>query len=156
MTTARKPSARPGRPGFATERPEEPTNSLGLKTGNVVELARQVKEGLPYGALTRLQRQSQLPLDAIAGAVRIPRRTLARRKGQGRLTGPESERLLRLATVFDRAVALFDGDAAGARAWLQSPTKALGNQTPLATVETEVGARAVEDLIGRLEHGVFS
>jgi putative toxin-antitoxin system antitoxin component (TIGR02293 family) len=129
---------------------------LGLKTDNIMQLAKQVKTGLPYRALAQLHSRSQLSMEAIARVVRIPRRTLARRKRQGRLTGSESERLLRLATVFDKALALFDGDVAGARTWLQSPIKALGNITPLATVETEIGARDVEDIIGRLEHGVFT
>jgi putative toxin-antitoxin system antitoxin component (TIGR02293 family) len=56
---------------------------------------------------------------------------------------------------FDKAVGLFEGDVAAARAWLETPSKALGSETPLAAVETEIGAREVEDLIGRLEHGVF-
>jgi putative toxin-antitoxin system antitoxin component (TIGR02293 family) len=40
--------------------------------------------------------------------------------------------------------------------WLKSPQKALGGKTPLEYSDTEPGAREVEDLLGRLEHGVFS
>ena len=43
-----------------------------------------------------------------------------------------------------------------ARRWLSSPQRALGGSTPLSLARTEVGAGLVEDLIGRLEHGVFS
>jgi uncharacterized protein (DUF2384 family) len=40
--------------------------------------------------------------------------------------------------------------------WLRSPNRALGGESPLALSKTEVGAREVENLIGRLEHGVFT
>jgi putative toxin-antitoxin system antitoxin component (TIGR02293 family) len=74
----------------------------------------------------------------------------------GRFAPDESERLLRVSTVFEKAVELFEGDVAGAVTWLTSPRRALGYQTPLAYSRTELGAREVENLIGRLEHGVFS
>jgi putative toxin-antitoxin system antitoxin component (TIGR02293 family) len=61
-----------------------------------------------------------------------------------------------VAQVFDRATALLDGDASSAAAWFLGPCRGLGGQTPLATAETEIGAAEVEQLIGRLEYGVFS
>ena len=83
-------------------------------------------------------------------------RTLARRKSKGKLSPDESERLLRLSRVFELAVDLFEGDNAAALRWLTSPRKALEGNTPLAYARTEVGAREVENLIGRMEHGVFA
>jgi hypothetical protein len=47
-------------------------------------------------------------------------------------------------------------DPEAARQWLRTPKGALGDATPLAFAATDVGAREVEDLIGRAEHGVFS
>ena len=47
------------------------------------------------------------------------------------MTGAEAERLLRLASLFDKAAALFEGDVAAASAWLRSPAKAFARQTPL-------------------------
>ena len=43
-----------------------------------------------------------------------------------------------------------------ARQWLTSPQYGLGGAVPLEYAETEVGAREVEDLLGRIEHGVYS
>lgn len=74
----------------------------------------------------------------------------------GRVAKEESERLLRLAMIHEQAVNLFEGDATAASDWLARPRKALGGKSPLEAGETEIGAREVEDLIGRLEHGVFS
>src|SRR6266851_5722473 len=58
--------------------------------------------------------------------------------------------------AFEQAVDLFEGDEVGAHRWLTTAKKALENQTPLAYSRTELGAREVENLIGRLEHGVFA
>ena len=48
------------------------------------------------------------------------------------------------------------GDQERARAWFKEPKKALGMKTPLQYADTEPGAREVENLLGRLEYGVFS
>ncbi len=130
--------------------------SLGLTATRTDELVRQVERGLSFKALKSLGALSGLALSVIASVLGIPERTLARRKAAGRLAPDESERLLRVSTIFERAVELFEGDVAAAVTWLTSPKKALGNETPLEYSHTEPGAREVENLIGRLEHGVFS
>ena len=92
----------------------------------------------------------------MAELVQIKPRTLDRRKNEGRLQPDESDRLLRAAKVFGKAIALFEGDVPFAKEWLSSRQAALGGAVPLEMAKTDVGAREVEDLIGRLEHGVFS
>jgi putative toxin-antitoxin system antitoxin component (TIGR02293 family) len=130
--------------------------SLGLSASNSAELIQQVERGFSFKTLHTLESRSGLPGAALAGLVGIPERTLARRKSKGKFTPEESERLLRLGTVFEQAVELFEGDRAAALRWLTAPRKALEGKTPLAYARTELGAREVEDLIGRLEYGVVS
>lgn len=130
--------------------------SLGLSADDVISVVKQVDAGFPFATLVRFQRESGLPLSGLASLLRIPPRTLVRRRAAGRLDPEESERLLRVATLFEQAAALFEGDVASAREWLTRPKKALKGETPLHLARTEVGAREVERLIGRLEHGVFS
>ena len=133
-----------------------PAGTLGLRTDDIVTLVKAVQSGFSFATMVRFQNNSGLPVSVIANVLGMPLRALARRRTSGKLSGPESERLLRLAGVFEKAQALFEGDRARAVEWLQVPNQALGNRAPLDLVETEVGARAVEDLIGRLEYGVFS
>jgi len=130
--------------------------SLGLSASNSAELIQQVERGFSFKTLHTLESRSGLPGAALAGLVGIPERTLARRRSKGKFTPEESERLLRLGTVFEQAVELFEGDSAAALRWLTAPRKALEGKTPLAYARTELGAREVEDLIGRLEYGVVS
>jgi putative toxin-antitoxin system antitoxin component (TIGR02293 family) len=129
---------------------------LTLSAAGVMSVVRHLKGGLPYRVVTQFQKASQLPLATIARVTQISPRTMARRKQAGRLTRGEAERLFRLSQIYRQAVRLFDGDAAGARRWLQSPNAALGDESPLSLAESEFGAREVENVIGRLEHGVFA
>ena len=131
-------------------------SSLGMKVTTTTKLIEELERGLPFKALERLTELSGIALTAIVRAIGIPERTLARRKATGRLAPEESERLLRISSIFERTVDLFEGDIAGAVNWLTTPKKAFDGRLPLDYSRTELGAREVENLIGRLEHGVFS
>ena len=130
--------------------------SLGLTATRTEDLIRQIERGLAFNSLRKLEGFSGVEAGAIALAIGIPERTLARRKAAGRLSPDESERLLRISGVIEKAVELFDGDVSAAISWLTAPKAALVNHSPLEYSRTELGAREVEGLIGRLEHGVFS
>ncbi|HSC29652.1 MAG TPA: antitoxin Xre/MbcA/ParS toxin-binding domain-containing protein [Vicinamibacterales bacterium] len=129
---------------------------LGLDAFESDDLLRAVQKGLPYRALERLRRNTALPLARIIDVLGIPRRTLSRRKREGRFLPDESDRLLRVSRLFGRALALFEGDREAALEWLTARQPAFGGVAPLDMARTELGAREVERLIGRLEHGVFS
>lgn len=129
---------------------------LGLDPMDTARLVERVEEGLSFGALERLRQNMGLSMDEMAGLVQIKPRTLDRRKKEGWLHPEESDRVLRASRVFGGAIALFEGDGEGALGWLSMPQRALGGAVPLEMARTEVGAREVEGLIGRLEHGVFS
>jgi putative toxin-antitoxin system antitoxin component (TIGR02293 family) len=131
-------------------------SALGLTAANAPELIQQLERGFPFKTLQTLESRSGLALSRLAAVIGIPERTLARRKLSRKLTPEESERLLRISAVFENAVDLFDGDVPAAVKWLTTPRKALGDRPPLAYARTEPGAREVENLIGRLEHGIFS
>ena len=145
-----------GHPAHKTARFKITGESLGFSIETVSDLIRAVMRGFSYQALIAFETNSGLSLQTLAETIGIPERTLARRKAAGRLAPEESERLLRLSSIFEKAVDLFEGDVPSAVHWLSVPKRALGNHTPLQYARTEIGAREVENLIGRLEHGVFS
>ena len=133
-----------------------PGASLGLPRTNSSGLIRAVKQGLPFRAIEDLADVSGVSLADLASLSGIPSRTLARRRSAKRLSAEESERVLRLAMIFEKAAVMFYGDTAATLEWLRLPKKALGGESPLEYATTELGAREVENLIGRIEHGVFS
>lgn len=125
-------------------------NLVGNPKGKVGPTSTE--DGLPRAAFDRLQQALGLPRQEIAEAVMIPIRTLNRRT---RLQTPEADRVLRFAFLLQRAIEVL-GDIDHAREWLSKPKRALGGATPVQTARTEFGARQVEQLLGRIEHGVFS
>lgn len=129
---------------------------VGLRSQDPLDISKRVAKGLSFAALERFQRNSGLSLGDLAEAVVIPLSTLHRRKKERRLEPQESDRLLRASRVFGRALELFEGDVGAARRWLATPQGALGGERPLALARTDVGAREVEALLDRLEHGVLT
>ncbi|HWZ82481.1 MAG TPA: antitoxin Xre-like helix-turn-helix domain-containing protein [Terriglobales bacterium] len=139
-----------------SSRTQLPGRALGLEVETLPELIRRVDRGFGYRALESMAARSGIVVAELASTVGIPQRTLARRKVSGRLTPEESERLLRISMVFESALELFEGDRAAAVKWLHTPRPVFDGQTPMAYSRTELGAREVDNLIGRLERGVFS
>jgi putative toxin-antitoxin system antitoxin component (TIGR02293 family) len=89
-------------------------------------------------------------------ALVVPKRTLARRKAANEpLTVEETDKALRLERIAVQAERVF-GDVEKARRWLRKPKRELNGQTPLAYLASEVGARAVEEMLFRVEHGIFA
>ena len=120
---------------------------------NVNERMDAVKRGLPITHLHDFLEKTGLPPDAVFVVLKLKKEEVENRE---KLTPEESERLWRLASVFGTALALFEGDSKRAIEWLSARQKALGNSSPLEHVKTEPGAAEVQELIGRIEHGVFS
>ena len=112
-----------------------------------------LKAGLPADRVDALTAALGVPVARLADVLSIPTSTLARRRKAGRLDRDESERAYRLARLVDRAADVFGSVGAGVE-WLKRPQYALGGEVPLAYADTEPGARAVEDLLGRIDHGI--
>lgn len=92
----------------------------------------------------------------LAELINISDRTLTRRKKQGKLSFHESERALRIAQVVVAALRLFENNAEKANHWLKKSRKIFNGKSPLEYSETAPGAQFVQDVITRIEHGVFS
>jgi len=129
---------------------------LGIKAGRTPELLEHIKRGLDYRSWESFIRNTELRKEDAVNLVQISSRTLSRRKVEGRLHPVESDRLVRAARIFSLASDLFDGNVGSARRWLTAAQPALGGSTPIEYASTEPGAREVEALIGRLEHGIPS
>ena len=115
-----------------------------------------MERGFSYRELEHLRDNVGLSRGELADVVQVKPRTLDRRKKEGHLLPEESDRLLRVSRVFGKALELFEGDPKSAREWPSAPQRALGGAVPLDMARTDIGAREVEALAGRLEHGVFS
>jgi putative toxin-antitoxin system antitoxin component (TIGR02293 family) len=128
---------------------------LGLPLTGLL-LSSAVEQGIGYDKLQILSEALKTTPYEIADTLHISESTLLRRKKDGRLQADESDRLVRLGQIVAKAIQLFEGDQDAAKDWLHRPARALGGATPLKYSQTYLGAQEVEDLIERLEEGVFA
>jgi putative toxin-antitoxin system antitoxin component (TIGR02293 family) len=124
----------------------------GISGGGVV---KDVREGFRFVELEALRDRLELPMDRLAAYLGIARATLHRRKQSGRLTPDESEKVLRFRRLMEQATGIF-GTEDEARRWLGRPKRGLGGAVPLEYAGSEIGAREVEQLLGRIQYSVYS
>jgi putative toxin-antitoxin system antitoxin component (TIGR02293 family) len=129
--------------------------TTGEMTFPPARLVEVLRVGLPVQELNDLQATLAVPMDKLVPMLGISKATLHRRKAEGRLDQAESDRVVRFARLMGKAVEVMESEE-GARQWLNSPQFGLGGAVPLEYAETEVGAREVENLLGRIEYGVYS
>jgi putative toxin-antitoxin system antitoxin component (TIGR02293 family) len=60
-----------------------------------------------------------------------------------------------MARVYANAVELI-GDEEKAVAWLNTANRAIGGERPIDLLDTDLGSRTVEDILGRIAYGVYS
>lgn len=116
---------------------------------------RQIRKGLPMAEFRALAEWLAVSDDELAPLLGISRATFHRRRKVGHLESPESEKLVRFARLLSRATEVFENEDT-AREWLKEPAVSFGGESPLSFADTEIGAREVDYLLGRLEYGVFS
>lgn len=119
----------------------------------VVEKAR---EGLPFAEFARLAGLLDLNIHEQAALLSITERTMARRiADRGTLHPLESERLVLLQKLAEYGVEVFE-DAGKFNRWMRRPLALLGGKSPLQYLDMSTGFVVVEQVLGRLAHGVYS
>jgi putative toxin-antitoxin system antitoxin component (TIGR02293 family) len=118
-----------------------------------LDIVSLVRRGVPTEAVDHFLSASHLTFNAIERHV-LARRTFKRRQDAAQPLDPaESDRLVRLVRVVAAADETF-GDPQKSLIWLGRENRALDGQTPLSLADTDLGARSVETLLGRIGHGI--
>jgi putative toxin-antitoxin system antitoxin component (TIGR02293 family) len=116
------------------------------------DLRDAIREGFPYTVIEELMSASGLTLKELADSLDLSSRSLQRRRRGRRLARFESDRLYRLARIV--AIAHQNlGDRERTTRWLKRPNRALGGLAPVSALDTELGARQVENVLGRIAFG---
>lgn len=126
-----------------------------LAYGTEKPFVEVLRAGFPMSEFHCLQELVAVSEEDLGRLVGISPATLHRRKKTGRLDTPESERVVRIARLFGMSMEVFETKEA-AREWLKCEHPGLADESPLSYMDTEFGAREVENLLGRIDHGVFS
>jgi putative toxin-antitoxin system antitoxin component (TIGR02293 family) len=131
---------------------------LGLKkpVRSSLDLMPVIRKGLPAASLEAVSRRMDQSAIATIESLGLAKRTIARRlHDRETLTSEESERVVRLARVLAEATKVL-GSVVKARSWLRRPNRALGGESPVHMLDTDIGTNAVLEELGRIEHGVFA
>lgn len=114
-----------------------------------------VRQGIPIETIDSITKTLDLTQKELCQIVNIPNRNLSRRKATGFLTPEESEKLHRLVSLVERSIEVFETLPA-ALDFLRTPNPSLNDNKPFELLDTELGAHTVLELLGRIEHGLFS
>ncbi|EAU4783868.1 DUF2384 domain-containing protein [Salmonella enterica subsp. enterica serovar Minnesota] len=136
-------------------RPPRLWQVAGLNNSDGVALLGQINEGLDGKVANLIVDWAKITQNDLRKMSGIPSTTFSR-SVKARFSPEQSERLVRIIRVIDRAVDLFEGNKEEAQKWLNEPNKALNWKVPAELMASETGAYEVIKLITRLEHGVYS
>jgi putative toxin-antitoxin system antitoxin component (TIGR02293 family) len=116
---------------------------------------REIERGVPITLLEEFSVYSSLALKDLLEVV-IPARTLKhRRQRQQPLSLDESDRLARVARIYELAVKVY-GDRDDGRKWLTGAKRRFDGKTALAMLRTEAGEKAVQDFLIQIDEGYFA
>lgn len=122
---------------------------------NPLHLIDRSREGLDSSEADRIAGLLGVTGKEMARLLNQSVATFHRRAKSGRLDAATSERLLMLGRLAEHGEAVFQ-DAGKFTRWLRRPLRLLGDREPLNLMDSPTGVLLVEDILGRIEHGVFS
>jgi len=128
--------------------------SLDVRARSLVALGERIHSGLPASKVSKFLQASGWNKSQLFEWTHIPAANGNRRFRRGKFGDHESERIARLASLFDSALEMLRHRVRAAE-WLQQPNPRLGGVAPVQAAGTELGANEVQALIGRLRHGVY-
>jgi len=122
-------------------------------TSSRMPLVELIRQGFPLELVEGLADLTGIDLDELVEFGVIPRRTLSHSRQNQQFSPAQSDRAVRFFRILQRAKDTFGGKDRALQ-WLKRPTKPLNGHTPLDLLDTEAGARMVEDLLTRIDHGI--
>lgn len=128
----------------------------GSRTYSVLDIHDLLIKGIPWGFVFKIKRKTGLHDNDLAAFLGVSTSTLQRahQDRKRRMSRNISEHAVRLAVVILAAFALLDGDAQSAVEWLQSPAFRLTGRVPFEASATEIGAKEVLNIMGRIDRGI--
>lgn len=119
------------------------------------DLIAQSRLGMAHADVRRLATLLELTIRELATLLSMNERTMARRLVSGSLNKVESERLLLLQALAAHGLRVFE-DQGKFNRWLRRPLEILDGQSPLQLLDTATGFQVVDQILGRIEYGVYS
>lgn len=119
------------------------------------DLVSVARKGISKRNLLALAKKLYLTIEEISDILHISERTLQRYELATLIKTEHADRAIELAKLYERGAAVLGSYEAFNR-WLRHSNYALKNQVPLTLLDTSIGFTLVLDVLGRIEHGIFS
>lgn len=119
------------------------------------DLLKLARKGIPKKSLLALAKQISLTIEEVASVLHISERTLQRYTPSTLVKTEYADRAIELALLYERGIDVLGSEKAFS-GWIKSPNMALGGEIPFDLLDTRIGFTMVSDILGRIEHGVFS
>ena len=119
-------------------------------------IIEQAQQGVPTQQVDQLAELLGISFKELATILQVAERTLHRFRRAGQLDQQTSERLLLLENLTSHGLLVFDGRAEALADWLRYPLRELKGQAPLQWLNTISGFGLVDDVLTRIEYGVYS
>jgi putative toxin-antitoxin system antitoxin component (TIGR02293 family) len=116
---------------------------------------KDVERGLPLATLDEFSAYSGISVKDLLEVVIPPRTLKHRRQRNESLNADESDRLARVAKIYELAVKVY-GDREDGRDWLTSSMRRFDGRTALSMLRTEVGEQAVQEFLIQIDEGMFA
>jgi putative toxin-antitoxin system antitoxin component (TIGR02293 family) len=134
-------------------------NVLGRHIRSMLDAHDVISIGFPAAVLTYISSQMELlqDPDRLQKALGISLRTLQRHKDEPNkaLSQEQSGRAWKFAEIVSKATSIL-GSLEAAQEWLMKPAVGLEQRCPIDLLSTPAGIELVEDLLERMEYGVYA
>ena len=131
-------------------------SSMASHSYTLLDVHRDIQKGYRLSCAMAVAERLGITDIQLAELLGVSIRTLQRvPNAKSPLNAQMSDRLYRLARIVAMAEYVLEG-ADSARMWMHENQRALGGAKPLDVISSEAGYREVEDLLGRIEYGVYS
>jgi len=115
---------------------------------------REIERGVPIMLLEEFSNYSGIAMKDLLEVVIPPRTLKHRRQREQPLNLDESDRLARVARIYELAVKVY-GDRDDGRKWLCGKKGRFDGKTALEMLRTEAGEHAVQEFLIQIDEGMF-
>lgn len=129
--------------------------NLGQPINNELDLIDISRKGLPKSVIVTLSGLLGISMEKMSDLIHISHRTIQRKKSDDLLNVYSTEQILEIAEVISKGIEVFNSLEVFTK-WLHQDIRYLNFQKPLNYLDTSFGTKMVLDILGRIEHGVYS
>jgi putative toxin-antitoxin system antitoxin component (TIGR02293 family) len=123
--------------------------------GSTLDLIQWARNGVSMDFLNKLADKLSFSLNELGNILHVSLRTLQRYDSSKVLDTDASSKAIQLAALRKHGLEVFEDEAAF-NEWLKSPLPALESKRPIDFLDTSYGFELINQLLGRIEHGVFA